>query len=424
MEEKELEFKYGIDEKPSSKLEHSILSLQHVFAMFGSTILVPTLIGLDPSIAIFCAGLGTLIYSFTTRGKVPVFIGSSFAYISILLALYSQYGAVGVANGVISVGIIYILIALLIKLVGTNWVDKLLPPIVIGPIIMVIGLGLATTAVENSGFLFGSEGYSHVSQIIAILTLLITVLALLYGNKTIKSIPVLIGILGGYLVAIVANVFQPGTIDLSWISDVSLIQIPPFETINILSDWQFYPQIFIAMIPIAFVTLAEHIGDHSVSSSILNKNFLKDPGLSKTILGDGLATLAAGLLGGPVNTTYSENTGVIILTRVASVSVIRIAAVFAMVLAFVAPVSEFIQSIPTCVMGGISLILFGLIAQNGIRLMQVSKIDINNTRNMILIGTILVLGIGGAGIGASFSGMSFAAVAGIILNLILPEKKN
>jgi len=420
---KKLKFKYNVDERPEKKRETVALSIQHVFAMFGSTILVPTLVGIDVATALVTAGLGTLIYTQVTKNKVPVFIGSSFAYIAVLTMLNETTGPAGVSMAVLSVGIIYCLIAFLISLIGTNWIDKLLPPVVIGPIIIIIGLGLAPVAIANSGL--SVETFDVTSIIISMSSLMATILALLIGNKQMKMIPIIFGIAVGYVVAILL-----GQVDLSVIFSQGLFNIPDFQVPGVTYDFVFDISILISVIPLVLVTMSEHIGDHSVSSSMMGKNYLKDPGLKRTILGDGLATVAAGLLGGPVNTTYAENTSVIMLTRVASVYVIKLAALFAIIMAFFSPIVLFINSIPGAVMGGISIVLFGMIAQNGIRILVNAGVDFTESRNMLIVSVILVFGLGEAfvgftlfGIDFEFSKMALAAIVGITLHLVLPQKE-
>ena len=366
-----IKFKYGINEKPKSKLLLFGLSLQHVFAMFGSTVLVPTLIGLDIPTALLTAGIGTLIYAFVTKSKVPVFIGSSFAYIAILSDLKNNTadGSTNVAIAVISVGIIYLLFSLVTKVLGNSWIDKILPPVVIGPIIIVIGMGLAPNAISNSGF--SESTFDLTSIMISMSALFGTIIALVYGPKWAKLIPVMIGIVIGYIVALLL-----GRVDVAPIINTPLFQIPDLFILGVTEKFSWDWGIFLSVIPLVLVTIAEHIGDHSVSGSMLNKNFLRDPGLEKTILGDGLATLVAGFLGGPCNTTYAENTSVIMLTKIASVIVIKVAAIMAICISFIGPVVAVVQSIPSPVMGGISIVLFGMIAQNGIRILINAKIDL------------------------------------------------
>ncbi len=418
-----MDFKYYIDERPAKNGEMIVLSLQHVFAMFGSTVLVPILIGIDVSVALFTAGMGTLLYSLATKAKVPVFIGSSFAYIGILSLLVSEYGQNYASLAVMSVGVIYILLSFIVRSVGTKWLDYILPPVIMGPVIIVIGLSLASTAIDNSGL--GVESFDPTAAFISLSTLLVTSIAMMKGNNFTKSIPILIGIGYGYLVSLIF-----GLVDLSVFSGVSLFSMPQFYNPFVAGEFTFSPAVVAAIIPLVFVTVAEHIGDHTVSSTITGKNFLKDPGLDRTLLGDGLATLFAGFVGGPVNTTYAENTGVIILTRVASTAVIRLAAVFAMLIAFLAPINVFINSIPSPVMGGISIALFGLIAQNGVKLLVAGRVDFNHPRNMMIIAVILIIGLGGAILSFSigsitfeFTTMSLAALVGIFFHLVLPQKE-
>lgn len=431
-----MNFKYFIDERPEKKSEMVILSIQHVFAMFGSTVLVPILIGIDVSVALFTAGMGTILYSLATKAKVPVFIGSSFAYIGILSLLVAEYGQSHASLAVISVGLIYILLSFIIRAVGTKWLDYILPPVVMGPVIIVIGLSLASSAINNSGL--GVDSFNPQFAIISISTLLVTAFAMMKGNNFSKSIPILIGIGYGYIASLLFDLYNgvahaegvAKIVDLSSFEGISLFSIPQFYNPFIAGEFEFSIGVVAAVIPLVFVTVAEHIGDHTVSSTITGKDFLKDPGLNKTLLGDGLATLFAGLVGGPVNTTYAENTGVIILTRVASTAVIRLAAVFAMIIAFISPIGAFINSIPAPVMGGISIALFGLIAQNGVKLLVAGKVDFNHPRNMMIIAVILIIGLGGAiitfsiaSVNFEFTTMSLAALVGIVFHLALPEKQ-
>ncbi len=426
-----MKFKYQIDQKPEKKSEHFILSVQHVFAMFGSTILVPTLIGIDVSTALFTAGLGTLIYQFTTKNKVPVFIGSSFAYIALLSALNADQGPAGVAMAVVTVGIVYMLISGLIGLIGTGWLDKILPPIVIGPVIIIIGLSLAPVAVENAGLLPGSDSYSIYNGLIALSALLAATYALLVKNTKANSVPIIIGIAVGYITALILELLTGiDLVDTSQIFANGLISVPAFNIPGVTYDFSLNLGIIVSVIPLVLVTIAEHIGDHSVSSSMMEKDFLHDPGLNKTLLGDGIATFVAGILGGPVNTTYAENTGVIMLTRVASISVLRLAAILAICLSFLSPVVGFINSIPLAVMGGISILLFGMIAQNGIKILVQSNLEFSHPRNLAMMAVILVLGLGGATVAFSllafdfvFTGIALSILIGIIFHLILPNKE-
>ena len=320
-----------VDEKPEV-LKGILLSFQHVFAMFGATILVPLILGMPVSVALFASGIGTLIYQVATKAKVPVYLGSSFAYITAMAVAIEQMGGdiKAAQTGVIMVGLVYVLIAGIVKMLGTKWIDKLLPPIVIGPMIMVIGLGLASSAVTNAGFVADGD-IRHI--IVAIATFLITSFINTKGKGFFKIIPFLIGIIGGYVIALFM-----GLVDFQPVLDAKWFELPgfylPFETPWFNSyDLYFGPET-LAIIPVALVTISEHIGDHTVLGKICNRQFLKDPGLSRTLMGDGVATAVSAFIGGPANTTYGENTGVIGMTRIASVSVIRNAAFIAIGLSF------------------------------------------------------------------------------------------
>ncbi len=416
-----------VDQKPKAG-KWALLSMQHVFAMFGATILVPILTGYPISVALFASGIGTLIYGVATKFKVPVYLGSSFAYISaILLAKESMGGDVSAAQtGLILIGIIYVIVALIVKVVGKGWIDYLLPPIVIGPMIIVIGLGLASNAVGNAGFV---EGGDYRSMIVALVTFAITAFISTKAKGFFKIIPFLCGIVGGYVFA----VFM-GIVDFSPVQEVinsgRFIGLPefilPFEVAG-FDSYSFYigPET-LAILPVAIVTIAEHIGDHTVLGKICGKNFLKDPGIDKTLVGDGVATAVSGLLGGPANTTYGENTGVIGMTGVASVYVTCGAAVIAIALSCIPLVSAVIQTIPNAVLGGMSIILYGVIASNGLRVLIDNSVDFGKQRNLIIASAMLVIGLGGAllplGNFIALSGTALAATVGVVLNLILPKK--
>lgn len=415
---------YDVDEKPPLK-EGFLLSFQHVFAMFGATILVPLVLGLPVSVALFCSGIGTLVYHVITRHKVPVYLGSSFAFIGAMsYANEIMGGDISAAQtGVILVGGIYILFALFIKLLGTDWVDKLLPPIVIGPMIVVIGLSLSSSAVTNAGFVEGSD-WRHI--VTALITFLICALVNVYASGFIRVIPFLIGLIGGYITAAML-----GLVDFTAVSQANWFQIPefylPFKT-NFFHHYDFYlgPETF-AILPVAIVTIAEHIGDHTVLSEICQRPFLKNPGLHRSLFGDGLATSLSAFLGGPANTTYGENTGVVGLTRVASVAVIRNAAIIAMCLSFLGKFTALISTIPASVLGGMSILLYGVIASNGLKVLIDARVNFGQVRNLVIASAMLVLGLGGAvlHIGRfSLSGTALAAIVGILLNLIFPEEKD
>lgn len=416
---------YDTNEKPTPG-KWFILAIQHVFAMFGATILVPLLVNeaagttvLTIPIALVASGIGTLIYILCTKGKSPVYLGSSFAYITPIAVAFAKDGVSGFTTGIIAVGLIYVLFAFLIKLFGKNWVDKLLPPIVIGPMIMIIGLSLAPSAVEQLGLTSGSIEWK--SLVVGLVAFLVTAITAVGAKGFFKVIPFLIGIVSGYLVAICL-----GMVDFTAVAEASFFELPKFLLPG--RDYTFSLVGLLTIAPIAVVTIAEHIGDHMALSAIINKDLIKDPGLERTLLGDGLATSVAGFLGAPANTTYGENTSVVGMTKVASVWVIGLAAIIAICIGFLGKLSAIFTTIPNAVLGGVSLLLYGFIAVNGLKVLVKNQINFENTRNVIVASTMLVLGLGGAiltfqsgDISVSFTGMSLAAIVGIILNLTLPK---
>ncbi|MFA9493739.1 uracil-xanthine permease family protein [Streptococcus sp. E17BB] len=403
-----------------------LLSIQHVFAMFGATILVPLLLGMSVSTALLASGIGTLIYMVSTKFSVPVYLGSSFAYISAMGFAKEQMGGdiSAAQTGIILVGLVYVLVALLVGKVGTAWIDRLLPPVVIGPMIIVIGLGLANTAVTSAGFVKDGDWRN---MLVAGVSFMIAVLVQTKGKGFMKVIPFLIAIAGGYIVAALI-----GLVDFTPVKEAAWFALPtislPFATgIESFGQYKFYfgPEA-LAILPIAIVTIAEHIGDHMVLGEITGRNFLKEPGLNRTLIGDGVATAFSAFIGGPANTTYGENTGVIGMTRIASVSVIRHAAFIAIGLSFCAKFTALISTIPTAVLGGMSILLYGVIASNGLKVLIKSKVNFGASRNLVIASAMLVLGLGGAvlQIGSSLviSGTALAAIVGVLLNLILPKE--
>lgn len=413
-----------VEAKPKP-LKGLFLSLQHVFAMFGATILVPMLLGMPVSVALLASGIGTIIYQIATKAKVPVYLGSSFAYIAAMQIAMEQLGGdiSAAQTGVIMVGLVYIIMAGIVRAVGTAWVDKLLPPIVIGPMIMVIGLGLAGNAVQNAGFVSDSDWRTIL---IAISTFLITAFINTKAKGFFKIIPFLSGIVGGYVIAVAL-----GVVDFTPVVEANWFALPelhlPFET-NTFESYTFYfgPETW-ALLPIVLVTVAEHIGDHSVLGKICDREFLKEPGLKRTLIGDGAATAVSAFFGGPANTTYGENTGVIGMTRIASVSVIRNAAFIAIALSFMGKFSALISTIPAPVLGGMSILLYGVIASNGLKVMIEDKVDFNQSRNLIIASSMLVVGLGGAVFDiagfVTLSGTALSAITGIVLNQILPREE-
>ena len=418
-----------IDEKPKFSI-WTLMSIQHVFAMFGATILVPILTGYPVSVAIFASGIGTLIYVFFTKRKVPVYLGSSFAYIAaVIYAVEAMNGDISAAQtGLMLVGFVYVLVALVIKVTGKEWIDKILPPIVIGPMIAVIGLGLAGSAISNAGFVKGGEFNGIV---VAILTFLTAAFISTKAKGFFKIIPFLCAIIVGYFIAWLLPIigFGPTIIDFSAFESARFFQVPEFAFPFATGSFKQYNLYFgpetLAMLPVAIVTISEHIGDHTVLGKICNENFLKDPGLDRTLLGDGIATTVSGFIGGPANTTYGENTGVIGMTKIGSVYVIIGAACIAILLSFNGYVSAAIQTIPNCVLGGMGIMLYGVIASNGLRVLVDNQVDFSQQRNLIIASAMLVIGLGGAvfplGEIAELSGTALAAIVGVVLNLILPK---
>ncbi|MFS9168828.1 solute carrier family 23 protein [Streptococcus mitis] len=410
-----------VDQRPSAG-KGILLSFQHVFAMFGATILVPLILGMPVSVALFASGVGTLIYMIATGFKVPVYLGSSFAFITAMsLAMKEMGGDVSAAQtGVILTGLVYVLVAAGVRFAGTKWIDKLLPPIIIGPMIIVIGLGLAGSAVTNAGLV--ADG-NWKNALVAVVTFLIAAFINTKGKGFLRIIPFLFAIIGGYLFALTL-----GLVDFTPVLKANWFEIPgfylPFSTGGAFKEYNLYfgPET-IAILPIAIVTISEHIGDHTVLGQICGRQFLKEPGLHRTLLGDGIATSVSAFLGGPANTTYGENTGVIGMTRIASVSVIRNAAFIAIALSFLGKFTALISTIPNAVLGGMSILLYGVIASNGLKVLIKERVDFSQMRNLIIASAMLVLGLGGAILKlgpVTLSGTALSAMTGIILNLILP----
>ncbi|GAA0445726.1 uracil permease PyrP [Lentibacillus halophilus] len=418
------------------------LSLQHLFAMFGSTILVPFLTGLSPAVALISSGLGTLAYLVVTKGKIPAYLGSSFAFIAPIIGASSASGPAGAMIGTFLAGLVYGGVALLIGLLGLNWLMRILPPIVVGPVIIVIGLGLASTAIDMSMYVPGLDDdvYSGTHFSVALFTLAVTIIATIFFRGFLNLIPILIGIVSGYVFALFQGIVDTSSINEQWTAIasagsvwgafVALFQSPDFVVpfldyapLDVMNG-----EIVLLMVPVALVTIAEHIGDQMVLSKVAGKNFLKTPGLHRSILGDGVATMIASFLGGPPNTTYGENIGVLSITRVFSVFVVGGAALFAILFGFLGIVTATISSIPSAVMGGVSILLFGIIASNGLRMLIDNQIDLSHKRNLVIASVILVIGVGGAFIQLSdnlqIAGMALSAIIGVLLNLVLPGKES
>jgi uracil permease len=403
------------------------LSFQHLFAMVGATILVPMLTGLSPSIALFCSGVGTLIYIICTKAKLPAYIGSSFAFIGPMIIATQNFGAASMLSGIIAAGIVYVIVALIIKFTGIGWLNRALPSVVVGSVVIVIGLSLASTAVSWAGLnpAVVPAGMEHVSRSLWILTAVITISIGIIGSMYFKGfaavIPILIAMVTGYIFALIFKIIPDTAV--KEIMTAPIFQLPPFLLPKL--NWS----AVILMAPVAFVTITEHIGHVYVTNNVCGRDFTKDPGLHRSILGDGLATCFAGLVGGPPNTTYGENIGVMAITKVYSVWVIGGAAIIAIVLSFIGPVSAILKNMPLPVMGGVSILLFGIIASSGFRIFVDDKVDFSKKRNLLISSVIIVIGIGGASIkflmmgsAVEISGVALATLIGIVLNLILPQK--
>lgn len=385
--------------------KNTILGIQFLFVAFGATVLVPLLVGIDPAVALFTAGVGTLLFHLITKGQVPVFLGSSFAFIAPIIEATRLFGWPGTLSGIIAVGIVYGLVSALVKVRGLKFVERLFPATVVGPVIMIIGLSLASVAVDMA----------KTDWAIAAITLSTAILIVIFGKKMLKLIPIFIAITVGYVVAIIW-----GKIDYTAIQEAAWFSLPEFTVP------QFSWQAILYMIPVAIAPIIEHVGDMYAIGGVCEKNFIKKPGLHRTLLGDGIATALAGFFGGVPNTTYSEVTGAITLTKITNPFILRIAAVTAIIFAFVGKISGFLKTIPPAVLGGIMLLLFGMIASIGIKTLIDSKTNLDETRNQVIVSIVLTIGIGGAVLqygNFSLAGIGLAATVGIILNLILPQTK-
>lgn len=417
----------AVDEKPKLG-QWLLLSVQHLFAMFGATVLVPTLTGMNPAIALISSGIGTLVFILITQGKVPSYLGSSFAFINPIIALKileaDPSSGVPVGSflvGSFLVGVVYSLVALIISKTGTNWLMKLLPPIVVGPVIMVIGLGLASTAVGMVTNDTQGE-YNLTFVLIGFVTLLLTIVTAIFTRGFLSVIPVLVGIMGGYIfAALIGEVAFDKVLAANW------FEVPDFMIPFVHYDPSISWYVIALMLPVAIVPIAEHIGHQLVLGKVIDKDLIKDPGLDRSMLGDGVATMLSALVGGPPNTTYGENIGVLAITRAFSIYVFIGVACFAILFGFCGKIAALLSTIPTPVMGGVSILLFGIISSSGLRMLVENNVDFKNKRNLIISSVILIIGIGGAAIhiGNLFSleGMALASIIGILLNIILPGKE-
>ncbi|MFU0782067.1 MAG: Xanthine/uracil permease [Thermoanaerobacterium thermosaccharolyticum] len=400
---------YGIQDVPPIN-EAVPLSFQHVFAMFGATILVPLLTGLDPAVTLFTSGLGTLIFHLMTKGKVPAYLGSSFAFIAPIIAATKAYGVRGAFTGMIAAGLVYVAVFIIISLTGIDWIERILPSVVVGPVVMIIGLSLAPTAIQ--------EAQKDLPT--ALVTAALVIIFSMFGKGFMKVIPILLGTIGGYIFAI----FR-GLVDFSPVLKASWIAVPKFSFLVGHSPVLAWGAVTL-IAPLALVAIIEDLGHVLVIGNIVDKDLIKDPGFHRVMLGNGLATSIAALFGGPPSTTYGENIGVLAMTKVYSSRVVEGAAVIAILLSFIQKIGALIQVIPQAVMGGVTIILFGMIAAAGIRTLVENKVDFSDSRNLIIASVILTLGVGGIKIGSGnfvFEGVGPATLAGIILNLVLPKIK-
>ena len=386
-------------------MKNFILGFQHLLAAFGATVLVPLLVGLDPKVALFSAGVGTLIFHFCTKFKVPVFLGSSFAFIAPLIAVFSQTGDYAyAAGGVIVAGSLYLLFALIVKKVGIDKVSKLFPPYVIGTMIIIIGMTLAPTAVSMA-----SENWG-----IALVSLTTALLIATLTKGFLSNLSVILGIFAGYMVAAIS-----GTVDFSLLQTDMIFGIPNF----ILPKFRLDAILMIA--PVVLATFMEHIGDITTNGNVVGKDFIKDPGLNRTLIGDGLATMVAGFIGSVPNTTYGENTGVLAVTKNYNPQTLRIAAILAIIFSFFNHAGLFLQTIPNAVIGGVSFILFGMIASVGVKTLAKSRVNFDNPKVLMIIAIMLTIGLGGVKIKVGtfeMAGVALSSLVGIVLNLILPNK--
>lgn len=389
-----------------SPIRKGIVGVQFLFVAFGATVLVPLLVGLDPSTALFTAGIGTLIFHLVSKGKVPIFLGSSFAFIAPIIKATELYGLSATLFGLTGVGLVYFAMSALVKWQGLSVINRIFPPVVIGPVIILIGITLAGTGVQMA----------EENWVLALISLATAVIVSLKAKGLLKLIPIFCGIGVGYLAALFFY-----EVDLSGVREAAWFKLPKF--VHPTFSWE----AFVFMLPVAIAPVIEHIGNIYVVNTVANKDFVKDPGLHRTLLGDGIACMIAGVLGGPPVTTYAEVTGVMSITKVTHPQVIRIAAVTAILFSLVGKISALLKSIPNAVLGGIMLLIFGTIATAGVTNMLQHKVDLTNTRNIIIFSLTLTIGIGGATFSwgeLSLSGIGLAAIVGVVLNLILPKDKN
>lgn len=439
---------YDVKDKPSFG-KVVIFALQQLLAILAATIAVPTIVqnGMSQSAALFGAGIGTLVYLLFTKFRSPVFLGSSFAFIGSMLAAFAgavsaEAGHAGLIIGAAFAGIVYVIIAIIVKFVGVGWINKLMPAVVIGPTVSIIGLSLAANAVSDitKGKVLDAEGNSAANPLICLLcgliTLLVVTICSVYGKKMVKLIPFIIGILAGYAAAAIFTVIGIATdnpslqiINFEVFRNMSIVSVPDFTFLEAAKgfgkiDGQYIATVAVAYVPVAFVVFAEHIADHKNLSSVIEKDLLEDPGLHRTLLGDGVGSVAGAVFGGCPNTTYGESVGCVAITGNASVVTIFATAVMAIIISFFGPFVTFLSTIPNCVMGGVCVTLYGFIAVSGLKMIQ--EVDLNDNRNLFVVAVILICGIGGLTISfgkITITSIACALILGIITNVILGKKR-
>lgn len=439
---------YDVKDKPSFG-KVVIFALQQLLAILAATIAVPTIVqnGMSQSAALFGAGIGTLVYLLFTKFRSPVFLGSSFAFIGSMLAAFAgavsaEAGHAGLIIGAAFAGIVYVIIAIIVKFVGVGWINKLMPAVVIGPTVSIIGLSLAANAVSDitKGKVLDAEGNSAANPLICLLcgliTLLVVTICSVYGKKMVRLIPFIIGILAGYAAAAIFTVIGIATdnpslqiINFEVFRNMSIVSVPDFTFLEAAKgfgkiDGQYIATVAVAYVPVAFVVFAEHIADHKNLSSVIEKDLLEDPGLHRTLLGDGVGSVAGAVFGGCPNTTYGESVGCVAITGNASVVTIFATAVMAIIISFFGPFVTFLSTIPNCVMGGVCVTLYGFIAVSGLKMIQ--EVDLNDNRNLFVVAVILICGIGGLTVSfgkITITSIACALILGIITNVILGRKK-
>jgi len=435
---------YNVQDKPKFG-QMIVFALQQVLAILAATIAVPAIVGngMSASAALFGAGIGTLVYQLFTKFKSPVFLGSSFAFIGSMVAAFAgavsaQAGFAGIILGAAFAGLVYVVIAIIVKIAGVAWINKLMPAVVIGPTVALIGLSLAGAAVKdvfsygpqdgNGSFVMSAPIWA--SFVCAIVTLAVVMLCSTYGKKMIKLIPFIIGILAGYVVAVIFTLCGIPVIDFSVFENLKIVALPEFTFLTALKgvkeiDASYIATVAVAYVPVAFVVFAEHIADHKNLSSIIEKDLLEEPGLHRTLLGDGVGSIAGAFFGGCPNTTYGESVGCVAITRNASVATISTAAIMCIIISFFGPFVAFLDSIPGCVMGGVCITLYGFIAVSGLKMVQ--KVDLNQNKNLFVVASILIPGIGGMALAigkVTLTAIACSLILGILTNLMLSPKKD